>query len=212
MPLRENGRIKNILSVGRTNGAAFRVPLYRAALLLALAVLLAVGTCAAGARLGVLWQEKAVPVDLSGDGAAEMLTLARRALTVSDAAGETVWQSEPGWRVQDFFTGDIDGDGAPELLVLLEKRGSYGSVRPFWVERDETGYSQHIFIYRWDRRAEALRSVWMASALPVRVRLFSLEADGVTIRLVTTAGEESLWRWQSFGLARVDVPPGTYAR
>jgi len=184
----------------------------RAARMLALAVLLALETVWAGARLGVVWRDKTEQIDLSGDGAAETLTLAQRILTVSDASGVTAWQSDPGWRVQDFLTADIDGDGAPELLMLLYKRGSYGSARPFWVERDAPTESQHIFIYRWSAQANAPRPVWMASALPVRVRSFSLEPDGRTLRLVTTTGETSLWRWHSFGLTRVDAPPRAYAR
>ena len=181
----------------------------RAALICLLFLLLALETLWAGAQLSVIWCDKECAADLSGDGIPETLTLTRRTLTVSDASGVSVWQSEPGWRVQDFLIGDIDADGAPELLLLLYKRGSYGTARPFWVERDETSYSQHIFIYRWSAQSGAPRPIWMASALPVRVRAFSLEPDGLTLRLLTASGSTSLWRWHSFGLTRVDVglPP-----
>ncbi len=147
------------------------------------------------------WRERVEAARLSG-GAAETLTLRRRALTVQNGAGETVWRSEKGWLVQDFCVGDVTGDGAPELLVLLYKRGSYGASRPFWEKENDAGWSQHIFIYSWSGEAGAPRPIWMASALPVRAAGFSL--DGGTLCLQTARGGETRWRWHSFGLERVD--------
>lgn len=176
----------------------------RAAAVGILALMLGALALASGAAIGYVWKDKAEQADLSGDGKPETLVLKDRILTVTAADGAVVWQSERGWRVQDYVTGDMDADGLRELLVLVHKRGSYGSSRPFWVERDDPAYSQHIFIYRWNDEAGAPRPIWMASALPIRVQTFSLSPDGV-VTLTTVSGEQSRWRWQTFGL--VGLPP-----
>lgn len=168
-------------------------------------LLLLCGWAARGGLLPDWWRERTQRADLTGDGAAETLALRARALTVADASGGIVWETEPGWLAQDFLVGDIDRDGAPELLVLVWKRGSYGPSRPFWVERDEARFSQHIFIYRWDAAAAALRPLWMASALRPRVKSWAMAADG-TLDITTEADEPTRWAWRGWGLERIDAP------
>ena len=152
------------------------------------------------------WREGVQSLDLTGDGAPETLMLRRRALTVTDAAGRVLWETERGWLAQDALAADIDGDGAPELLALVWKRGSYGPARPFWVERDETGFSQHIFIYRWDEAQQKFRPLWMASALHPRVKSWALSENSV-LAIETETGEATRWAWRGWGLSRIDAPP-----
>lgn len=103
--------------------------------------------------------------------------------------------------MQDALAGDINHDGVPELILLVWKRGSYGSQRPFWVERDEWDFSQHIFIYQW--RDGRLKALWMSSRLPLSVAAFSLDAQG-TLTVVTPEEETSRWVWLSWGLVEDD--------
>lgn len=175
--------------------------------LIAAALLLAFGIVwvQRGGLLPDWWRESTQSFDLTGDGAPETITVCRKALTVTDTAGNVLWKSERGWLAQDVLAGDIDGDGAPELLALVWKRGSYGYARPFWVERDETSFSQHIFIYHWDAAEERFRPLWMASALRPRVQSWALLEDGV-LAIVTEAGEDTRWAWQGWGLTRTDAP------
>lgn len=174
----------------------------------ALVLALALG-CIWVQRGGLLpnwWRAGTQEIDLTGDGAPETIALQNRLLTVTDASGRALWESQRGWLAQDALAGDIDGDGAPELLALIWKRGSYGEARPFWVQRDETAFSQHIFIYRWDAERQSFRPLWMASALRPRVQSWSLLENGV-IAIETEAGEATRWAWRGWGLSRIDLAP-----
>ncbi len=183
--------------------AARRAAPWLAAAALAAALLLA--RALGGGFLPDWWRARTQAVDLTGDGVPETLALQSKCLTVTDASGRTLWQAEHGWLAQDFLTGDVDGDGAPELLALVWRRGSYGGARPFWVRRDEARFSQHIFIYRWDAALGAFRPLWMASALRPRVRAWTLLENGV-LGITTEAGEETRWAWRGWGLERIDAP------
>ncbi|MDO4302720.1 MAG: hypothetical protein Q4D94_02285, partial [Bacillota bacterium] len=59
---------------------------------------------------------------------------------------EIIWSSPGEVNVQDVLSCDIDGDKEDELLLLCWKRGRYGNHKPFWVDEDEKGWSQHIFV------------------------------------------------------------------
>lgn len=137
--------------------------------------------------------------DLDGDGRAEELTIQWQRLQVRQNGG-IVFVTEADWRVEDFLLGDINQDGAEELLLLVWKRGSYGKVRPFWVERDETGWSQHIYIYQWKG---GVKPIWMSSRLRPEVAEWSLTEDGF-LRIQTPRGEDTRWEYRGFGLSRLD--------
>lgn len=134
------------------------------------------------------------------DGGPEQIVLERRTVTVFDR-GEAVWQSDREIRVQDVLWGDIDHDGAKELMLLCWKRGRYGDSRPFWVTEDEKTWSQHIYLYDWT--GGAIRPIWMASDIGLEAARWSFDE---TDRLVLTdrKGEQSAWDWISWGLCRLE--------
>ncbi len=150
----------------------------------------------------VVWREAAVAADLDNDGADELVVLVDRRAVATDGAA-VLLETPEEWSVSDVLVGDVDGDGLPEVALVVWKRGSYGDARPFWVEEDE-GYSQHIFIYRW--RDGLLHPVWMSSEMPVEGASVSL-VDGRTFLIVGTDGRITLWEWQGWGLALVDRDP-----
>ena len=151
----------------------------------------------------VVWREVAVAADLDADGADELVVLVDRRAVATDGTA-VLLETPEEWSVSDVLVGDIDGDGLPEVALVVWKRGSYGNARPFWVEEDDEGYSQHIFIYRW--RDGLLHPVWMSSELPVEGASVSL-VDGRTFLIVGTDGRITLWEWQGWGLALVDRDP-----
>ncbi len=61
--------------------------------------------------------EKLHPVDLDGDGAQELIVLRANLATAVTAAGETLWRFAAGGIARCVAEGDIDGDGALEVLV-----------------------------------------------------------------------------------------------
>lgn len=57
------------------------------------------------------------PVDLTGDGAEEMIVLRGPVAQATSASGETLWRFEAGGKMLSVAHADLDGDGAPEVLV-----------------------------------------------------------------------------------------------
>lgn len=121
-------------------------------------------------------------------------------INVADDLGNTIWTLDKKCLVQDALFADIDRDGADELLVLCWKIGKYGNRKPFWVDKDERKWSQHIFIY--EIAIDDVHPKWMASNIGKNVASWRAEDNGY---IVDTApdGEESTWRWVSWGLERV---------
>ena len=56
-----------------------------------------------------------------------------------------LWESEKDFLVSDVLTADIDRDGREEFMFLFWKRGYYGRYKPFWVKKDTSDFTQHIF-------------------------------------------------------------------
>lgn len=133
-------------------------------------------------------------------GEPDQIVLERRTATVFHQ-GEAVWQSDREVRVQDVLWGDIDHDGAKELMLLCWKRGRYGDSRPFWVTEDETTWSQHIYLYDWTDGE--IRPIWMASNIGMDAVSWSFDE---TSRLVITDrnGTQSAWDWLSWGLSGLE--------
>lgn len=133
-------------------------------------------------------------------GEPEEITLERRTVTVFDQ-GEAVWQSDREIRVQDVLWGDIDHDGAKELMLLCWKRGRYGDSRPFWVKEDEKSWSQHIYLYDWTDGE--IRPIWMASDIGMDAVSWSFD-DSSRLVITDRNGTQSAWDWLSWGLSKLE--------
>lgn len=57
------------------------------------------------------------PIDLDGDGTDEVVVLRARLAHALSATGETLWSYEAGGATRCTASGDLDGDGALEVLV-----------------------------------------------------------------------------------------------
>ncbi len=103
--------------------------------------------------------------------------------------GTDIWTSPKGVKVQKVLSCDIDNDQKDELILLCWKVGRYGRHKPFWVEKDEHKWSQHIFVYEYDDGD--IRPKWMSSYIGTDVadmdagssidalnRLFLTDPDG----------------------------------
>ncbi|MBR4225134.1 MAG: hypothetical protein IKR73_10025 [Oscillospiraceae bacterium] len=98
---------------------------------------------------------------------------------------------------------DIDHDGSDDVMLHVWKKGSYGDHHPFWEDDDKTLFSEHLFIYHWDRTRESrLRAIWMSSSMPVTGEDVSVGDDGV-VTIMSTDGSISRWCWEHWGLVRI---------
>lgn len=106
-------------------------------------------------------------------------------------------------KVQQALWADVDNDGKEELVLLCWKKGRYGKSRPFWVERDEKKWSQHLFVYEYDQGV--IRSKWMSSYLGMDVESVAVNGEKAPLsRLYLTdrEGKVSCWRWDFWGFTK----------
>ena len=145
----------------------------------------------------IAWQETQIECGEAAGPA--RIELSGRRVRVYKGA-EMVWETESRIRVQDVLWGDIDHDGAKELMLLCWRRGRYGRKRPFWVEKDEPEWSQHIYLYDWTENG--IRPIWMASDIGLDAAAWRFDERE---RLVITerSGAVSRWDWLSWGLERI---------
>lgn len=120
--------------------------------------------------------------------------------------GAFVWASPPEVKVQAAESWDMDDDGREELILLCWKRGRFGRYRPFWVEKDEKKWSQHLFVYEY---AEGeIRPQWMSSYIGQDVSRMCVQAvEGGRSRLWLTEpdGRANCYRWGSWGFVKEET-------
>ena len=145
------------------------------------------------------WQEKRFVIYEGIDG-----VLTKKRFRIINGKGETTYKSDTGFLVQDAFSTDLDRDGEKEIILLLWKIGKYGKHRPFWVERDEITFSQHVFIYSVSVSG-GIRHRWGASEIGREIaRMKLMEKNDSLILTEDVNGNCAVWRWESFGLKTID--------
>ena len=146
------------------------------------------------------WKTYDETVDVNGEEVRIRLSKRKLSLILDD---QTLWKSDNRWRVADALFGDLDRDGGDEVVLLVWKQGSYGQYRPFWVEKNDKSWSQHIFIYQWDKESDQrMVPIWMSSRIGMKASSIYLDEDAV-LHITEPDGKESLWRWDSWGLTLI---------
>ena len=115
--------------------------------------------------------------------------------------GQNLYVSKKGV-LQRIFQYDVNGDGLPELVMLVWRRGNYGSSRPFWETGTDLRMTQHLYVI--GLRNGTMRPVWMSHELGHGLRVARMRAEGGN-RLVLTdvEGRTSVWEWDYFGFTLV---------
>lgn len=134
----------------------------------------------------------------------EILLTGRKVLVRQQ--GEIVWSSPEEVKVQEALWADVDNDGEEELVLLCWKIGRYGKNRPFWVEKDEKKWSQHLFVYEYEQGT--VQSKWMSSYLGFEVDSIAVngkEAPASCLYFTDREGKISSWRWDSWGFTRQET-------
>jgi poly-gamma-glutamate capsule biosynthesis protein CapA/YwtB (metallophosphatase superfamily) len=117
-----------------------------------------------------------------------------------------IWTTDSQIKVQDILTCDIDGDSENELVLLCWKKGRYGKAKPFWVEDNEKGWSQHLFVYEYN--GEEISPKWMSSYLGFDIKEITSELVNSTYstkeRLIFTDTDDilNLFIWNSWGFEK----------
>ncbi len=148
--------------------------------------------------------------DLDQDGACEDFALRDGKLTVLTGT-QTVWQSPDEWWVDDFFLGDANNDGVPELSLLVWKSGSFGTHKPYWAAQEDKSIKNHPFIFKL--AGGVIKPVWQSSNLDrpnYEAALADLDGDGEN-ELVVTEGdyadpgprEPAVWKWNGWGFSQI---------
>lgn len=117
-----------------------------------------------------------------------------------------IWTSPKGILVQKALSADVDNDSREELVLLCWKIGRYGRDRPFWVEKDEKKWSQHLFVYEYEHGK--IIPQWMSSYLGKDLEDATVyrRADSQNRLLFRdTDGGTSCWRWDSWGFTLEDA-------
>ncbi|MDE6984187.1 MAG: CapA family protein [Lachnospiraceae bacterium] len=136
-----------------------------------------------------------------------MYTVALNSKTVSVKYDTCViWTSPEGVKVQKALSWDVDNDGVEELVLLCWKKGRYGAHRPFWVEKDEDTWSQHLFVYAYS--PDKISPKWMSSYIGQDVADMTSnnkEAPDARLWLRGTEDEMTSWVWDSWGFKKEDA-------
>lgn len=153
------------------------------------------------------------------DGQYEAVLAHRKVQVRQD--GHVVWTSPKELKVQAAQVCDIDNDGQEELILLCWRIGKYGRSRPFWVERNERKWSQHIAVYEYNE--DKMKTKWMASDIGFAVQkiwageraayVSAAEPEPVKsghtglrpnnrLLLTDRNGQITCWFWDSWGFTR----------
>ena len=130
------------------------------------------------------------------------VTLADKEICVIQGE-EVVWESPENVKVQDILLCDIDRDKQEELIVLCWKIGRYGKRMPFWIEKDEKTWSQHLFIYEYQKKE--MHPKWMSSYIGqdvVRIQDNGKKDSYTRLWLTDLNGKTSSWIWDSWGFVK----------
>ena len=117
-----------------------------------------------------------------------------------------IWKSPKGVKVQQILSADIDYDGMDELILLCWKKGRFGKYKPFWIEKDEKKWSQHIFVYEYVNHE--IQPKWMSSYIGQDVANISSSGGNQYAKyllLTEPKGEISYWKWDSWGFKKEEA-------
>lgn len=154
--------------------------------------------------------EREISDDINNNEVNERYILKEGQLSVWEEGGFS-WKSPDDWWIDDYRLADIDGKEGKEIVFLAWKSGSFGTSKPFWVEKDDMSVRNHLFVYAVDEGK--VRSVWGSSNLPRPNTAFEVEdvdMDGKNELVVIEedyadtgkdGGYVAVWKWNGWGFA-----------
>ncbi|MBA4337077.1 hypothetical protein C0416_04900 [bacterium] len=158
-------------------------------------------------------EDEIVFADLNEDGFDEKITLHYGVVRVY-ADSVLLLETDHSWDIREILVGDFTNNGENELALYLWKRGNYGPSLPFWIDKNDRSYKQHLFLYKWD---DGLKALWHSSNLPyinVKTKLGDFDEDGKNEIMVLErpyswgnwgdSGESvAVWQWDEWGFKNI---------
>ncbi|MBQ9199753.1 MAG: hypothetical protein IJ141_06190 [Lachnospiraceae bacterium] len=203
-------------SVEKNNGTAKKRPGIKIAVISAFYALIIALLCAVtiffmwknGAFLPryITWNNQEDTYNISEENV--LFSLKRKRLKITNAESkELIYKTPKEWLVSDFFVTDIDSDGTDDVIMMVWKQGSFGKYKPFWHDEKDNKWTQHIFIFEWNKeREDRLKPMWMSSGLGIKVHKVYVDEKS-RVHFTDDAGEETVWQWINWGLTLVEVIP-----
>lgn len=148
----------------------------------------------------VLWEESTIHDSLD----LYEITLNNKTVSIKNDT-DIIWTSPEGIKVQKVLSCDIDNDDTDELVLLCWKKGRYGAHKPFWVDEDEEGWSQHLFVYEYS--PDKMRPKWMSSYIGQDIADITSnnnQAPDTRLWFRSPENEMSSWVWYSWGFVKED--------
>jgi hypothetical protein len=172
-----------------------------------------------GAFLAVMETRESISRTETGESG-YLYSLSGGILTISLADGREIWRSDAAWWVDDFRLGDVNGDGAQDVLFSLWKSYRFGNAKPARMENNDDRVRHHLFLYTV--MPGHVREIWCSSDLPRPIYHFELDPSGeITpvssgMLLRTEEGEYAedfsrtqailyQYAWQGWGFVPVDA-------
>lgn len=117
---------------------------------------------------------------------------------------EVIWQSDKGVIVQDCLIADVDRNERDELVLLTFRRARYGPHKPFFVDKNDKSWSQHIDVYTYDDERGNFKPIWMASDIGIDAKRFRYDNAHNRLIIQDKNDRVSSWIWPGFGFARAE--------
>jgi hypothetical protein len=129
---------------------------------------------------------------------------------------KVVFASPIDWKVKEVIWADFNEDTNLDLGLVVWKKGSYGTSRPFWVEGGDDAYSDHLYIYKIEE--SLFKPLWHSSALerPIcRISLDKNNSDSGSKYLIWEGEyknggyscnntKKTYWQWNGWGFSRLE--------
>ncbi|MCD6109836.1 hypothetical protein J7J83_03705 [bacterium] len=163
--------------------------------------------------LHTLKPQEVIFVDFNNDGFYERIERSNGVVKVFNGE-ELIFRTDPQWDVKKVMVGDFTNSGNNELALYLWKKGNYGKSLPFWLDKNDNSYKQHLFLYKWD---DGIKSLWHSSNLPyinIKTRLGDFDGDGKNEIMVwerpyewdnygNGAKSVAIWQWDEWGFKKI---------
>lgn len=152
-------------------------------------------------------------IDIDNDGQAEEAVVVNK-IGYIIKNNLVVWQTDPTWLVENVIAGDLNNDKILEIGFSLNKQGSFGPAKPFWVKENDKNISNHLFLYQWDKSTSSLKMIWGSSALDqpiIKMILGDFDCDNKNELAVLEKAlspknnmtDLGLWRWNNFNFVNI---------